>query len=77
MDPVLALGLFVGIPVALAIVIAGLVMVPRKGYRADVADQVGSGGALITSSSATPNPAALTSTSSTGAGLTGGAHGNW
>ena len=75
MDPLTALGLFVGIPLALALVIAVAILVPRSGYRSAEESQVAAG--LITSSAAVPNPAALPSVDGTRIESTGGAHGNW
>jgi len=75
MDPLVALGLFIGIPVGLAAVIAIFVMVPRGKYGSDTAEDFTPGSALITSAPATPKPAVLPT--ATGASVTGGAHGNW
>ena len=75
MNPVLALGLFVGIPLGLAAVIALAVMVPRRYSGADAS--VGETGGLITSSAAVPNPAALPSVESGRREVTGGAHGTY
>ncbi len=75
MNPVVALGLFVGIPLGLAAVIAIAVMVPRR-YAGDGAGAVAVGG-VITSSPAVPNPAALPSSVSRSAGSPGGAHGTF
>ncbi len=75
MDPLVALGLFVGIPVGLAAIIAIFVMVPRGKYGSETAEDITPGSALITSAPATPNPAALPTTAR--ASMTGGAHGNW
>ncbi|MDA2988486.1 MAG: DUF5130 family protein [Actinomycetota bacterium] len=75
MNPVLALGLFVGIPLGLAAVIALAVMVPRRYSGADAS--VGEAGGLITSSAAVPNPAALPSVESGRREVTGGAHGTY
>jgi hypothetical protein len=72
MDPLLALGLFVGIPVGLAALIAIAVVVPR-GYRN--VEPAPEGQQLITSSPALPNPAAVRSSATPE--MTGGAHGNW
>jgi hypothetical protein len=77
MDPLVALGLFVGIPVGLAAVIAIFVMVPRGKYGSSAEEEMAPGSALITSAPATPNPAALPTSETAGAGVTGGAHGNW
>lgn len=75
MDPLVALGLFIGIPVGLAAIIAIFVMVPRGKYGSDTAEDITPGSALITSAPATPNPAALPT--SAGSSAPGGAHGNW
>lgn len=76
MDPLLAIGLFVGIPVALALVITIAIMVPQRYGSGDVvADEVADG--LITSSPAAPNPAALPSANAPRVQTTGGAHGSW
>lgn len=75
MSPLLALGLFVGIPVTLAIVISVFIYVPQR-RRSDV----GSGDmatGLIVSSAAVPNPAALPGAEGARLEATGGAHGNW
>lgn len=75
MNPVVALGLFVGIPVGFALLVALFVMVPRRysgaGQRADEAT------GLITSSAAVPNPAALPAAESARREPTGGAHGTF
>lgn len=69
----MAIGLFVGIPVGLALVVALFVMVPR---RYSGADQGVSGAAgVITSAAAVPNPAALPSVESGRRDPTGGANG--
>ena len=73
MNPVVALGLFVGIPVGLAAIIAIAVLVPRKYAQAGPSSDGGVG--LITSAAAVPNPAALPSSPSTRTGDTGGASG--
>ena len=83
MDPLLALGLFVGIPVTLAAVITVLVVSPRGSY----GEQGGQGGqgeeelspgaVLITSAPATPNPAALPSSRTDHGATAGGVRGNW
>lgn len=75
MDPLIALGLFVGIPVGLAAIIAVLVLVPRNSYQSTDEQEVPSG--LIASSAAVPNPAALPSVEGPRIEATGGAHGNW
>ena len=83
MEPLLALGLFVGIPVALAAVIAVLVVSPRGSYgeQGEQGEQgeeeLSQGAVLITSAPATPNPAALPSTRMDHSATAGGAHGNW
>ena len=78
MDPLLALGLFVGIPVGLAVLISIAIFVPRTYSGSDPsAGPSPQGDGLITSSRAVPNPAALPSTDSAGADVTGGAHGTW
>jgi len=73
MDPVVAIGLFVGIPLALALVVVLGVMVPRRSSGAEEA--VADGAELITSSAAVPNPAALPGPVSGRRDITGGAHG--
>lgn len=75
MDPVVALGLFVGIPVGLAALVALFVMVPRRysGAEQGVSEATG----LITSSPAVPNPAALPAVESSRREPTGGAHGTF
>ena len=73
MNPVVALGLFVGIPVGLAAIIAIAVFVPRRYAEAGPASDGGAG--LITSAAAVPNPAALPSAPSARSGGTGGASG--
>lgn len=75
MNPVVALGLFVGIPVGLAVIIAIAVMVPRGYSKSDQPDVEGA--ALITSAAAVPNPAALPSIGSSRKETTGGAHGSF
>lgn len=77
-DPLLALGLFVGIPVGLAVLISIAVFVPRA-YSGSELEQGDSpaGDGLITSSRAVPNPAALPSTGSARPDATGGVHGTW
>jgi len=75
MDPVVALGLFVGIPLGLAALIALAVMVPRRYSGADPGVSEAAG--LITSSAAVPNPAALPSVESGRREATGGAHGTY
>ena len=77
MEPLVALGLFVGIPVGLAVIVAVLVMVPRNKDGSAAEGEMAPGSALITSAPATPNPAALPTSETAGAGVTGGAHGNW
>ncbi len=80
MDPLLALGLFVGIPVALAAVIAVLVVSPRGSYSEhdeQGEEELSPGAVLITSAPATPNPAALPSSRTDHGSTAGGAHGNW
>ena len=78
MDPLLALGLFVGIPVGLAVLISIAVFVPRDYSRSGL-ETGGSpeGDGLITSSRAVPNPAALPSAESARPDVTGGVHGTW
>lgn len=71
MNPVVALGLFVGIPLGLAALIAIAVLVPR-GYSKEKASQ-DAGDGLITSAAAVPNPAALPASPSAAAGAIGGA----
>lgn len=73
MDPVVALGLFVGIPVGLAAIIAIAIFVPRTYAQAGPGSDGGAG--LITSAAAVPNPAALPSSPSARSGATGGARG--
>lgn len=75
MDPVVALGLFVGIPLGLAALIALAVMVPRR-YAGAESDLNGASG-VITSAAAVPNPAALPAAESTRREPTGGAHGTY
>lgn len=78
MDPLLALGLFVGIPVGLAVLISVAIFVPRNYARLEV--ETGSspeGDGLITSSRAVPNPVALPSAGSPRPDVTGGVHGTW
>ena len=77
MDPLLALGLFVGIPVALAAVIALLVVSPRGSYGGQGEEELSSGAVLIISAPATPNPAALPSSRTAHGATVGGARGNW
>ena len=77
MEPLLALGLFVGIPVALAAVIAVLVVSPRGSYGEQGEEELSPGAVLITSAPATPNPAALPSTRTDYSATARGAHGNW
>lgn len=78
MDPLLALGLFVGIPVALAVLISIAVFVPRAYSAAGVeAGSSSQADGLITSSRAVPNPAALPSAQSARPDPTGGVHGTW
>jgi hypothetical protein len=83
MDPLLALGLFVGIPVALAAVIAVLVVSPRGSYSQQGEqgeqgeEELSPGAVLITSAPATPNPAALPSSRTDPGATAGGARGNW
>lgn len=74
MDPLVAIGLFIGIPVGLAVVIVIAVMVPKR-YGGDEPFEVTTG--LITSSAAAPNPVALPSSDGPRVEATGGAHGNW
>lgn len=76
MDPVLAIGLFVGIPVTLAIIITVAILVPQRYGKSEVEvaeEAIG----LITSSPATPNPAALPSPDARRIEATGGAHASW
>lgn len=73
MNPVVALGLFVGIPVALALLVALFVMVPRR-YSSTEEPVVAAAG-LITSSAAVPNPAALPGSHVSRRDVTGGARG--
>lgn len=75
MDPLLALGLFVGIPVGLALVISVLIYVPQRRRADDSGVEVPEG--LIASSAAVPNPAALPEIGGARVAATGGAHGNW
>lgn len=75
MNPVVALGLFVGIPLTLAALIALAVMVPRRYSAADQSLSDASG--VITSSAAVPNPAALPASESGRREPTGGAHGDF
>ena len=80
MDPLLALGLFVGIPVGLAAVIAVLVVSPRSSYGEqgeEGEEGLSPGAMLITSAPATPNPAALPSSRTDHGATAGGARGNW
>ena len=79
MDPLLALGLFVGIPVALAAVIAVLVVSPRGSYGEGEQgeEELSPGAVLITSAPATPNPAALPSSRMDHGSTAGGARGHW
>ncbi len=77
MDPLLALGLFFGIPVALAAVIAVLVVSPRGSYSQQGEEELSPGAVLITSAPATPNPAALPSSRTDHGATAGGARGNW
>ena len=77
MDPLLALGLFVGIPVAWAAVIAVLVVSPRGSYSQQGEEELSLGAVLITSAPATPNPAALPWSRTDHGATAGGARGNW
>lgn len=78
MDPLLALGLFVGIPVGLAVLISIAVFVPRGYSRSGLeAGGLPEGDQLITSTRAVPNPVALPSSGSARPDVTGGAHGTW
>ena len=80
MDSLLALGLFVGIPVALAAVIAVLVVSPRGSYSQQGEqgeEELSLGAVLITSAPATPNPAALPWSRTDHGATAGGARGNW
>ena len=80
MDPLLALGLFVGIPVTLAAVITVLVVSPRGSYGVQGGqgeEELSPGAVLITSAPATPNPAALPSSRTDHGATVGGARGNW
>ena len=77
MDPLLALGLFVGIPVTLAAVITVLVVSPRGSYGEQGDEELSPGAVLITSAPATPSPAALPLTRTDHSATARGAHGNW
>ena len=79
MDPLPALGLFVGIPVGLAAVIAVLVESPRGSYGGGEQgeEELSPGAVLITSAPATPNPAALPSSRTDHGSTAGGARGHW
>lgn len=72
MEPLVAIGLFVGIPLGLAALIAIAVVVPRSNKSIEQASE---GQQLITSSPAFPNPAAVRSSATPE--VTGGAHGSW
>ena len=74
MDPLVGIGLFVGIPVGLALLIVIAIMVPK---RYGGGDPVEAATGLITSSAAAPNPVALPGSDGSRAETTGGAHGNW
>lgn len=74
MDPLVAIGLFVGIPVGLALLIVIAIMVPKR-YGGDA--PVETAGGLITSSAVAPNPVALPASDTPRVETTGGAHGNW
>jgi hypothetical protein len=78
MDPLIGIGLFVGIPVGLAAIIAIAIMVPQRyGSSNSSADTTAEEtGGLITSTPAAPDPVALPSAPSR-APVTGGARGNW
>lgn len=77
MDPLVAVGLFVGIPVALAIVVVIAIMVPQRYGATEPGEPDNDEGAvLITSTHAAPDPAALPRTSAR-VEATGGAHGSW
>ena len=78
MDPLIGIGLFVGIPVGLAAIIAIAIMVPQRyGTSSSSADTTAEEtGGLITSTPAAPDPVALPSAPSR-APVTGGARGNW
>lgn len=78
MDPLIGIGLFVGIPVGLAAIIVIAIMVPQR-YRSDGSSVDGTAeetSGLITSTPAAPDPVALLSAPSR-APITGGARGNW
>jgi len=74
MDPLVGIGLFVGIPVGLALLIVIAIMVPKR-YGGSVPEETATG--LITSSAAAPNPVALPDSDGSLVEATGGAHGNW
>jgi hypothetical protein len=80
MDPLVGIGLFVGIPVGLAALIAMAIMVPQRygsaSTGADTTTETEGTGGLITSSPAAPDPMALPSANSRAAS-TGGARGHW
>ena len=80
MDPLVGIGLFVGIPVGLAALIAIAIMVPQRYGSASTGAETAPGtedtGGLITSSPAAPDPTALPSATSR-VGETGGARGHW
>lgn len=75
MDPIVAIGLFIGIPLALAVIVAVAVMVPRQ-YSGSVAE-VSAASGVITSAPAVPNPAALPGSDSVRQDATRGAHGSF
>ena len=75
MNPVVALGLFVGIPLTLAALIALAVMVPRRYSSAE--QNLDEGAEVIASSAAVPNPAALPASETGRRELSGGAHGTF
>jgi len=74
MDPLVGIGLFVGIPVGLALLIVIAIMVPKR-YGGSDPTETATG--LITSSAAAPNPVALPGSDGSRVETTGGAHGNW
>ncbi len=80
MDPLVGIGLFVGIPVGLAALIAIAILVPQRYGSASAGGDIDTGtdstGGLITSSPAAPDPTALPSATSRVA-ETGGARGHW
>lgn len=76
MEPLAAIGLFVGIPVTLAIIVTVAIMVPQRYGKSDSAS-VDEPAGLISSSPSAPNPAALPSVHGARVEATGGAHGSW